>query len=175
MSRILLCSTILAGSLLFGCADRAEVTASNPNLAEFIELMIPKRIEIRPHMTKAVNVDAVGGADQFEVIIAAFDSFDDPVKAVGVFQFELYTFRPASGDRLGQRLAYWEQPLTRETQAEYWDRVARFYSFPLDGKGLDIKPGRYILLASLRGPNENRLTSEYEFEYEYDATAAAGG
>ncbi|MCA9243030.1 MAG: hypothetical protein KDA32_03675 [Phycisphaerales bacterium] len=169
MARQIAFLTLVLAVFVAGCADRAAVSASDPELAEFIELMIPKRIEIRPHMTKAVNVDEAGGADQIEVVIAAYDSYDDPVKAVGVFQFELYTFRPASGDRLGQRLAYWETPLTRESQLEYWDRVARFYSFPLDGKGLDIKPGRYILVASLRGPSDDRLTSEYEFDYAHEA------
>ncbi len=151
-----------------GCQDRgADVQLDNPELAEFVRLIMPKTIEIQHYLTKPFDFEGTGDADGLEVILATFDSFDDPVKCVGTFHFELHTMRMASGDKLGKRVAFWQVTIdSDETLVQYWHRYSRYYCFPLKLSSGTLPPGRYILSARLVMPTGDKLFDDYEFTCE---------
>jgi hypothetical protein len=150
-----------------GCPDRrSDVQADNPELAEFVRLIMPKTIEIQHYLTRPFDFDASGDADGLQVIVAALDSFGDPVKCVGTFHFELYTMRMASGDKLGEQIGVWPVTIDSDkTLMEYWDRFSHYYEFPLKLRTGKLPAGHYILSARLVTPTGENLFDDYEFTY----------
>jgi hypothetical protein len=169
-TRVTGCASLLAVAVLCwagGCRDGAEVQLDNSELATFVRLMMPKTIEIQHHLTKPFDFGGTGNADGLEVILATFDSLDDPVKCVGTFHFELHTMRMASGDKLGQRVAFWTVTIDSDkTLVQYWDRYSRYYCFRLKLSSGTLPPGRYVLSARLITPTGDKLFDDYEFAYE---------
>jgi hypothetical protein len=140
--------------------------SDDPVLAEFVRLIMPAKIEIQHYLTKPFDFAGSGDADGLEVIIAAFDSFGDPVKCVGTFHFELHTMRMASGDKLGEQVAFWPVTIDSDkTLLEYWDCLTRFYCFPLKLHSGTLPPGRYILTARLTTPTGDNLFDNYQFAH----------
>lgn len=160
-----------------GCENpAARINADDPDVAAFVELVMPRKIEIQHYLTRPVSFAGDGNADGIEVILAALDSFGDPVKCVGVFQLELNTLRMASGDRLGERIALWSIELdSREKMSEYWDRLARFHRFPLKLAGGRLEPGKYILTARISTLGGQKLFDEYQFTHEAGVVPSARG
>lgn len=157
---------LLAALTSGGCAQQTgQPGPSDPELAAYTRLMMPRKIEIQRYLTKPVSFARDGNPDGLEVILAAIDSFGDRTKLVGTLHFELYTLRMASGDRLGERLAFWPVEINSdETIVKHWDRLSRFYRFHLQLPSKPLKPGRYILTATLLYPGQDALASEYEFD-----------
>lgn len=157
----------LAGmAALAGCDKRPVVHADDPQVAAFLQVLMPRQIEVQKFLTRPVSLGGEGTADGLEVVLAAMDSLGDRVKVVGTFHFELYSRRPASGDRLGQRLAFWPVKIdSDEALLQYWDRLSRFYRFPLQLPSPPLEPGQYILVVRLLSPAGETLESEYEFEH----------
>lgn len=155
---------------LWVCAcqtEHANVQLDDPELTAFVRLMMPKQIEIQRYLTKPVSFAGDGNADGIEVILAALDSYGLPVKAVGTFHFELHRMRMASGDRLGERIAFWKVEINSdETLREYRDRYSRWYVFPLQLDRGPLTPGRYILTARLLSPTGETLFHDYRFHHE---------
>lgn len=168
---------LLALALLPACrSPDATISSSDPQMAAFIRLMIPRSIEIRHYLTKPVSFEGAGNANGIEVILVALDAFGDPVKATGVFNFELYQLRRASADRFGERVAYWSETIDSEPSlARNWDRLARMFAFRLQLPMNDLPPGEYILNAQLVTPTGEKLFDEYELKRESGAVATAGG
>lgn len=153
-------------TLSVGACQRPQISASNPDLAAFIEMMIPRRIEIQKYLTRPIDVAPGENADTIEVILAAYDSFGHGVKTTGTFQFELYEQRLASGDKLGKRLAYWRVEIkTSEDVMAHWDHLSRFFKFPLAMPNEPLKPGHYVLQARFQSPIGEMLYDEYPFDY----------
>jgi hypothetical protein len=154
--------------LVAGCRDeRAPVSPDNPELSAFIHILTPAKIEIQKYLTKPVSFAGNGDADGLEAIIEARDSFDDPVKVVGTFNFELSKMRRASGDKVGERVAFWTVKIdSPELIRQYWDGLARKYRFPLQLDQAPLPPGRYILNVRLLFPTGEKLMDEYEFAHE---------
>lgn len=152
---------------VLGCQQpNADLDLDNPELAAFVRLMMPTRIEIQHYLTKPFDFEGTGDADGLEVILAAHDSFGDPVKCVGTFHFELYKLRMASGDKRGKQTAFWPVTISSDkTLVQYWNRPTRFYRFPLKLAEGPLPPGRYILSARLITPTGDKLFDDYEFEY----------
>ena len=155
------------GACAAGCQPRAPgVQLDEPELQTFVRLMTPVRIEIQRYLTRPYDFGGTGGADGIEVILAALDTFGDPVKCVGTFHFELYTMRMASGDKLGTQVAFWPVTInSEESLAQYWDRPSPYHRFPLQLREGRLAPGRYILVARLVTPTGEKLTDTYEFSY----------
>jgi hypothetical protein len=162
-----LLAALAAALLPAGCAEKPGGPQMNsPELTAYIQLIMPNRIAIQP-WTKPVSFARNDNADGLEIIVAAYDSFGDMTKIVGTLHFELYARRPASSDRLGERIAFWPVELnSREALTRYWDPLARFYMFPVQLTGKPLPPGRYILQAGLVAPDGERLSDEYEITYE---------
>lgn len=149
---------------------------ADPQLAAFVHMMMPKEIEIQRYLTKPVSFSGSGDANGIEVILAARDSFGDPTKIIGTFQFELCARRVASSDRLGRRVALWPVEINSDqTLLKYWDRLSRFYKFPLQLDQPVLPPGDYILTARLRSAGgDETLFDEYAFTHGGGGKAPAG-
>lgn len=164
---------MLVGAALLGASCETPPSGqptTEGELAAYVELVLPARIEIQRFLTKPVSFAGDGNADGLEVILAAYDAAGDLTKVVGTFHFELQTRRLS--DRIGTRVAFWPVEInSNKAMILYRDPLSRFYDFPLE---LDHKPlpaGQYVLTAWLQLPTGRRLVDEYEFNY--DGSGAA--
>lgn len=148
---------------LAGCGRGQVARIESLSDAQILDLYSPKRIEILPFTkVKSFNDDLI--PDGIEVALRPIDTLGDPIKAYGEFRFELYTYRPASGERAGEQLETWVQPIVSEKdQAKFWDRATSTYTFQLTWEGGEFPAvdRKYILLATFQGSGEKRLTAEY--------------
>ncbi len=159
--RVLVVS-ILLSALLSGCRTSQP---SGPSESTFVDLVMPRAIEVQS-FTRPADLLGRGEPDSLEVFIETQDAGGDGTKTLGVFQFELHTRRYASGDRLGERVAYWRVELNDpETVDDHWDHLSRFYRFELALPEMSLRPGEYILTAQLEAPSGERLFDEYEMSY----------
>ncbi len=133
-------------------------------MEQYARLVMPTQIKIQP-WTKPVSYVGADSADGLEVILEAFDSAGDTTKVLGTFHFELQRRRLA--DRIGTRVAFWPVVIdSPDALRRYWDRLPRYYHFPLQLESAPLPPGRYVLSAWLHLPDGQRLFDEYEFNYE---------
>lgn len=155
--------------LLWGAAcQRGEIsqTPDGPSVEELIAFYSPRSIKIQP-FTKPRSFDDDAIPDGIAVSLRTLDAAGDPVKAYGVFIFELYAFRSALGDRRGELIQTWRQTiLSTRDQKQFWERITASYEFQLSWEGRPIAPQRkYILVASFQSPGSDRLFDQYEFEF----------
>jgi len=138
---------------------------------EMLALMLPERIAIQP-FTRIKSFDQDDFPDGVVVILRPVDRFGDPVKAVGLFYFELWSYEQASGERKGQRLAFWERSIATADEVRlYWTR-AQMYEFQLAwlAGAEDVPPGRkYILTATYRTPWDETIRDEYILDFQMPA------
>lgn len=132
-----------------------------------LKLMLPHAIQIQPFTSiRSFNDDET--PDGILMVVRPVDRFGDPVKAAGQFYFELWTYVNASGERRGERLAYWERTIASRSEVElYWTR-AQMYEFKLAWtQGAEgIQPERkYLLTASWRTPWEETVQDEYVLDF----------
>ncbi len=141
-------------------------TADGPSVDELIAFYSPRSIKIQP-FTKPRSFDEDAIPDGIAVSLRTLDATGDPVKAYGVFIFELYAYRGALGDRKGQLIQSWTQPvLDTKDQKQFWERITASYEFQLSWEGRPIAPQqKYILTASFQSPGSERLFDQYEFEF----------
>lgn len=155
-----------AALLISGCQHHRSVQLDKPELAAFVRLVMPARLEIQRYLTRPCDFAGGGDADGLEVILTTLDSSGDPVKCLGTFHFELHTVRLASADKLGKLVARWSTTVgSSESLAQYWDRSSRYYRFPLKLAGETLAPGRYVLSAWLITPTDEKLFDDYEFTH----------
>ncbi len=161
---ILLVSTPLL--VLSGCAT-APMTQDAAQL-HALSLLLPKRIEIVEPFTNVKSFDDDASPDGIELLLQAVNSLDNPGQMiVGEMRFELYEFVPASGDRRGRRLEYWDLALaTEESQRDHWNQVTQMYEFRLrvDPAVLPIDD-RYVLAVTYNSPLGDRLSTDCLIEY----------
>lgn len=148
------------------CKDQITVQADDPELAAWIELMLPTDVEIQRYLTKPVSFAGTGDPDGIELILAAYDTSGDLTRIVGTLQVELEQRRLP--DRIGRRVAFWPIEVgTPESNQRYWDPLARFYRFPLQLQSPPLEPGQYVIRTWLHVPGKaNHLLSEYAFTYD---------
>jgi hypothetical protein len=168
-------ATALLG-LCAGCETaRTHVRAEDPRVAAFLEIAMPRELEVQRYLTRPASYSSEGRPDGLEVILATRDSFGDPVKVIGDFHFELSELRLASGDRVGRRVALWSVAIaTADDLRQYWDRMARFLRFSLRFASPQPAPGRYILTVWLVTPTGEKVGDTYEFELGATAPAPVG-
>ncbi len=133
-----------------------------------LSLMLPQRIKIEPFTKiKSFNQDDI--PDGILMVVRAFDKFGDPVKAVGSWYFELWTYQNASGDIKGERLAFWDRNMgSAEEVRLYWTR-AQMYEFQLAWTGSveGLQPGRqFVLTATYRAPWDETFQDQYVLEFQ---------
>ena len=144
---------------------------------DMLSLMLPEQIKILP-FTKITSFDADNVPDGILAVVQPVDRFNDPVKAVGYFYFDLWTHKDASGQRKGERLAYWERSLTSSDDVRLYWTHARMFEFQLAWtRGLEaVQPNRkYILTASYRTPWDETIQDEYIFDFALPESALTTG
>ena len=140
-----------------------------------LSLMLPHRIKIQPFTSiKDFNGDEI--PDGILVVIRPLDRFGDPVKAVGLFYFELSAHQKASGQAMGERLEFWERTIaTAEDVRLFWTRT-QMYEFQLawTAGAENIRPGRrYVLTATYRTPWDETIQDEYVIKLDLPFEPAA--
>ncbi|HWL92240.1 MAG TPA: hypothetical protein VNT79_01785 [Phycisphaerae bacterium] len=159
-----LAMTLWTGS---GCKRGAVSEVNGTTAEELAGFYSPRDIKVLP-FTKPRSFDMKDDIpDGIAVSLRPLDAMNDPIKAYGTFMFELYAYRPASGDRKGQWLQTWTQPvLDLDDQKKFWERVTSTYEFQLTWEGQPLQPQqKYLLVASFQAPGSDRLFDEYEFEF----------
>jgi hypothetical protein len=148
-----------------GCqADGGPAMAAHQQLDQ-LDLLVPRRIEILP-FTKPRSFDEDATPDGIEVVLAATDAFGDNVKAVGDYRFELYRFRPASGDPRGERLGFWEEAVrTVAEHQRHWNSYSETYEFELNWDRSLQANQKYVLQVTYVGPGEKRLFDQYVLDF----------
>ncbi|NLX22226.1 MAG: hypothetical protein GXY55_11255 [Phycisphaerae bacterium] len=141
-----------------------------------LSLMLPHEVHIQPFSKIAsFNEDRI--PDGILAVVRPVDPFGDPVKAVGLFYFELWSYRNASGDHKGERLEFWDQMIDNpEDVRRHWKR-AQMYEFQLawtQGAGA-VQPGRkYILTVSYRTPWDTTIQDEHVLEFHLPGESLTG-
>jgi len=98
--------------------------------------IVPKTIFIQPSFTQVVGDPHLPQPDKIKVYLALKDKYEDPLKALGSFRFEMFQYRPAYSDPRGRR--YPEKGLqvidltNKEDNQNHWDKTTRNYHFSLD-------------------------------------------
>jgi hypothetical protein len=157
---------IVALFLIFGGCSGSEIRSDDPAVQRYVELVMPRKIEIQRYLTKPASVPGSQKAGVMEVILASRDSQGDLTKSAGVFLFELFEQRMASGDRLGRRVDFWRIEVQSEADMQrFWDRLTRFHYFRLEVESGDLPPGSYVLTAQLETPGGVKLFDEYPFKH----------
>ncbi len=157
----------LAGLLLIpACASGPALDPSNPDVAAYLELVGPKKLELQRFLTRPEASQGSGDPDHISVVVAARDALEDSVKVLGTFHFELHTMRLASSDKLDRRLAAWQIPIDSEKALlEHWDRLSGYYRFPLELPMPSLPANHYVLTARLVSALGTTLFDEYAFQY----------
>lgn len=135
---------------------------------DMLALMLPQSIKIQP-FTKIRSFNQDDIPDGILAVVRPVDAFGDPVKAAGLFYFELWTYVQASGMPRGERLAYWERNITNAEEVRlYWTR-AEMYEFQLAWTaGVEaVQPGqKFVLTATYRAPWDETLQDEYIIDFQ---------
>jgi hypothetical protein len=155
---------LLSLPLLAGCqGSGVSHMPTEPERRAMLGLMLPQKIKIEP-FTKMASFDSDEIPDGVLVVLRPLDRFGDPVKATGLFYFELYTYRQASSDREGDRLAFWDRTIdTPEKVAQHWSH-AQMYEFKLawpEGASTLQVGKKYLLVATYRTPWDETIQDEY--------------
>ncbi|GMU21320.1 MAG: hypothetical protein AMXMBFR13_14130 [Phycisphaerae bacterium] len=161
---------VLMVSLLPALACRSGGPTHLPTERERVEmlsLMLPASIRIEPFTTvRSFNQDDV--PDGILMVVRPLDRFGDPVKAAGLFYFELWTFVNASAERKGERLAFWDRMIASKEEVELYWTHGQMYEFQLAWtagvEGL-VPDRKYILTATYRTPWDETIQDEYELEF----------
>lgn len=152
--------TMILAVSVCSCSHAPYEGPEGPLPDQHLRLLLPQEIDIQA-FTKVRSWDGDDIPDGLEVVVRPVDYAGDPIKAIGSFQFELFTFRQASADPKGQRIGFWQvELLTADTQQEYWDSMTSSYMFRLAWEGPSPKPGKYVLQAVYQSPYDYRCFDE---------------
>lgn len=136
--------------------------------ADMLGLMLPASIKIQP-FTKIRSFNQDDIPDGILAVVRPLDKFGDPVKAVGLLYFELWTYVEATGLPRGERLAFWERNITTAEEVKlYWTR-AEMYEFQLAWTaGIEaMQPGqKFILTATYRAPWDETFQDEFVIDFQ---------
>lgn len=146
-----------------GCADRPHVSPDSPEMAWWLDAMLPRSIKIAG-WTKPISYAEDGNPDALEVVLEAKDGADDLTTIAGTLHFELLALR--STESLGRRVGFWEIAIKSPQQAKQYRDVTQLYQFPLKLDEPPLRRGRFALQVQLTLPTGTRLTDEYKFTYD---------
>lgn len=154
---------------LAGCSSTGpDELPTEQERIDMLSLMLPQDLQIQP-FTKVRSFDDDDIPDGILMVVRPLDPFGDPVKAVGLFYFELWSFQPASGENKGERLAFWDRRIAgKEDVRLYWTR-AQMYEFQLAwaGDAQGVRPGRkYVLTATYRTPWDETIEDEFILDFQ---------
>jgi len=153
--RFLLGLTILC---LSGCPTREFPKQPIPEI-DTRQLLRPVVIKIH-HSSAVLRKSAGADFDGLTVACEAKDRFGDPVKALGIMRFELYSYARSQPANKGPRVGFWPGVHIDSLGAiqQYWDAVWGLYRFNLTWDR-QVKPGeRFVLEATLTTPEGQQLS-----------------
>ena len=163
----MLCFVLCLCLLAIGCRSHGPgYLPSEPERVEMLSLMLPQKIRIEP-FTQVKSFDQDDIPDGILAVIRPLDKFGDPVKAAGLFYFELWSYVEASQERKGERLAFWDRTLASPEEIRlYWTR-AHMYEFQLAWTGgEEIQPEKkYVFTATYRTPWDETIRDEHIIEF----------
>jgi hypothetical protein len=161
-----LLALVATSLILGGCtAPNAAIQTNDPDIATYLELVLPTRMEIQRYLTKPVSYAGDGNADGLEVILAVYDAADELTKVYGTLHFELVSQK--ARESVGTRVAFWPVEVkTDKAMHLYRDHLSRYYQFPLQLDQKSLPAGQYVLSVWLMLPGGRRLYDEYEFTYD---------
>lgn len=160
-------SAALAGVLgvgLAGCTEPSGpvVRSANGCATGFA----PTAIRLEPSFT-TIRLRPERGAEQgdtggIEVYLSLQDQFGDALKALGVFRFELFQYRPARADPRGVRferngVQEWDLR-DRASNQQHWDRITQSYRLRLALPDLPEKWDKIVVQATFISPSGYRLS-----------------
>lgn len=132
-----------------------------------LSVSVPERICIQP-FSKIASFNRDNIPDGVQVIVRPIDHYGDPVKAGGLWYFELWTYVEASQERKGERIAFWERMIeSHDDIRTYWTR-SQMYQFDLAWTEQieKMKPEHYyVLTATYRTPWNTTLHDERVLEF----------
>ena len=155
----------LFGAILvatMGCASTGDPVDSEAR-NKMLSLLMPNRVEIVEPFTRVRSFDEDAEADGVELLLQAVNALDNPgLMIVGSVRVELFEFVPASGNRRGQRLEYWDVAIsTVQAQRTYWNSITQMYEFRLAVDAGRIPPNdKFVLLVTYNSPLGEHLTDE---------------
>ena len=154
----------LSGILMLVCTGCQSLGwRPSPNLPlDSQTLLGPVAIQI--HQSSKVMRKAAGGNfDGLVVACEVLDRFGDPVKAVGVMRFEVYSYAPSQPDNKGPRVGFWPEVRVDSLQTiqQHWDSIWGLYRFNLDWDQ-QLKPGqRFVLEVTLTTPDGQQFSASH--------------
>jgi hypothetical protein len=99
--------------------------------ADWQDLFGPKTLVV-DSFTKFVTLEEPEAGPGLEVRVRLKDRFEDPVKALGSFRIETFTFVPRSLNKHGLQAGNWSIGVYNEKDVrKYYDSLDRSYRFPL--------------------------------------------
>ncbi len=137
---------------------------------------MPQSVSIVTPFTRIRSFDDDETPDGLELLVRPLDGLGDPVKMAGTVMVELYRFVPASGEPKGERIEFWNIPLsTPDDQKTYWNRTTQMYEFRLQLNVRAVPPDRaYVVLVTYTTPLGERMTDEYTLELPVGEAGLAG-
>lgn len=165
--RACLFAALAAAAAVIGGCEGLQWPASRPArpqvVPEALEVLLPKQIRIQ-EFTGTREFGQAGGIKGIDVRIEAKDGYGDTTKALGMFHFELFHYKPNSPDPRGGRIAVWtvnvEDP---KLNRRYWNDIHRIYQFKL-GWDEPIPIGRkFVLTAAFESKFTERLFHQRAF------------
>lgn len=166
----------LAAITLAGCAKSPGITDARSQ-EQMLTLLMPNRIEIVEPFTRIRSFDDNATPDGIELLLQAVNSLDNPgLMIVGDVRVEFFEYVPASGDRKGRRIDYWDVKLrTEEHQRTHWNQITQMYEFRLRADPAVIPGGeKYVLAVTYNSPLGQHLTAECLIRYQLSAGPLGG-
>jgi hypothetical protein len=150
----------------WGCASQ-KVNLGDPGTRQMLSLLLPAEIIVEP-FTGLKSFDDDDQPDGLEVVLRPVDTFEDPVKIAGTLIVELYRFRPASGERKGEKIEQWDVELaSKKDQDKYWNRITQMYEIPLMLSPESLTLGaeqKFVIEVTYNSPLDEHMITEYVFE-----------
>jgi len=134
---------------------------------QMLSLMLPKSVHIWPG-TKIASFDDDEIPDGILAVVQPEDQFGDPIKAAGLFYFELWTYQQASAERKGRRLAFWSHVIDSAERLELHWTPAQMYEFQLGwtGGAEGIAPDKsYLLTVTYRTPWDTQMQDQMRLDF----------
>ena len=111
---------------------------------------LPTKVILQPSFTHIVPKQTkTNRAGQIETYVRLTDQFGDPLKATGLFSFELFEYRLAASDPRGRRFpvnGVQKFDLTEiDANQQHWDNTTGNYRFTLKLPGVPNGPPKTVV------------------------------
>ncbi len=145
----------------WGCSEFQEKPVPDINVASLLQ---PVTIKIH-HSSTVVRKEGGRGFDGLIVACEVRDRFGDPVKALGVMRFEVYSYARSQPSNKGPRVGFWSVRIdSLEAIQQYWDGIFGVYRFNLRwARPVKVRE-RFVLEATLITPEGEQLSDRQVLE-----------